>query len=170
MKKKFEGNDCLFVTISKLDFVKRDHEFWILDKHQWRRGDGHEWNEGLPGCYHNLNNPREIKGTDGSIYRIDMEGFEEFPYVNIKEMITKIAQKLDLLEYAKGRVYALREKDSVNLGCMALKETLQRTKMITVIHSTPGRDLYRFTWTGEVPVDLLSYEKEIKEIYERMCK
>lgn len=167
--KKFEGNDALIIEIGGFRFAKEDYKLWIFNLHEWRYKEGDPWKKADPGMYHHLHDYHEIK-IGSKIYSVDKNGFEEIPQISTEYMIHAIAQKLDLLEYTGAKIYALREHDRVELGCEMLKNVLRDCNMLKTVHNTNSRALYHFQWNNIIPNDLLKYEKEIKSVYERICK
>jgi len=77
---------------------------------------------------------------------------------------------LDLLEWTNAKLYALLDHTRIELGCGELRAILFENDLLKNIHEVNECTLYRFQWSNIVPDALLKYEKEIKSIYERICK
>lgn len=123
------------------------------------------------GGYHDLGEGMtiDIKYRD-AFFRVYKDGFEEVPAITRETMIREIAKKLDLLEYTGGSLYALQANEKIKLGCTTVVGILSDLGAITIVHNVKERTLYRFIWTEAVARSFKDCEKEIKEIYERMCK
>lgn len=168
--KKFEGSEVLMIELGGIRFVKENYMLWILCNHEWRYKAGDPWRRAEAGQYHHLGDYREIK-IGSKTYSVDLNGFEEVPQISTEYMIRAIAQKLDLLEYTNAKIYALLEHERVELGCERLKNILRDCNMLKTVHATNSRTLYHFQWNNiDIPDELLKYEKEIKSVYERVCK
>ena len=168
---KFEGTAAMMVKIGSQSFVLEGSKLWALNDGKWRRPGEEDWKNAQHGCYFDLNEaPYEITNKSVStVYRVSINGFKEVPEVTGEYMLHAIAQKLDLLEYSNGRVAALQEKERVDLGCQELMFILEASKMVTAIHRTSERTLYRFVGQGEgAPKELLKYPSEIKKAYDKL--
>jgi len=167
---KFEGTAATMVKIGSQRFVMEGDKLWSFEDGEWRYQGENGWRGRHRGSYLSITGtPIEIKDASaGLIYRVSIHGFEEVHEVSIEYMLHAIAQKLDLLEYSGSRVYALQEKEKVELGCQDLAVILEASKMVTILHCTSERTLYRFVGIGSALKELLQYKAEIRKAYDKL--
>ena len=168
---KFEGTAATMVKIGTQSFVlEGNKKLWALNDGKWKFPRETNWTPFSHGSFFDLcDTPIEIKdSTLGLVYRVSINGFKEVPEVTDEYMLHAIAKKLDLLEYSGSRVYALQEKEKVELGCRELAVILEASKLVTILHRTSERTLYRFAGMGSAPLALLQYKAEIKKAYNKL--
>jgi len=161
----------MMVNIGTQRFVLEGYKLWSLEDGEWRFLGEKDWRDRHHGSYLSIaGNPIEIKdAASGLVYLVSIHSFEEVHEVSTEYMLHAIAQKLDLLEYSGSRVYALQEKEKVELGCQELAVILEASKLVTILHRTSERTLYRFVGQGEgAPKELLKYPTEIKKAYNKL--
>ena len=168
--KKFEGTAAMMVKIGSGRFSLEGKKLWAFNDGKWKFPRETNWTRFYHESFFDLcDTPIEIKDESlGLVYRVSINGFEEVPEVSAEYMLHAIAQQLDLLEYSNGRVWAMQAKERVDLGCQELMFILEASKMVTGIHRTSERTLYRFSGMGTAPKEILKYPAEIKRAYDKL--
>lgn len=144
-KMKYPEKNASLFYIGEMHFaLDVDWRLWSLCAHEWRPSGTDAWKEGHCGCFLSLEEDvYEIRRGD-SVYRVDKDGYERVIEKSLDEMLKEIAARVDLIEYKVGEgVFALLSDKSVDIGCSDLKKVLEQNGMITAIHSTNERTLYR---------------------------
>ncbi len=167
-----EKNAALFYIETMHFVLNEEGQLWSLCEYEWRHPGEKKWNYGYhDGYLHVGKDTFEIREICKKVYyRVDRNGYELVVEKSLEEMLKEIAERVDLIEYIIGEaMFALMANASVNIGCASLKRVLEENGMVTVIHSTNERTLYRL---NKEKVTVLSFfeqhSDQVRELHKKL--
>ncbi len=142
-----EKNSIEFCVGAIRFFLNDRGELWNAGKcfYEWRQPGERTWTEASGYGYLPVGKDTfEIREIGKKVYyRMDRHGYELVVEKSLEEMLKEIAERIDLIEYTNGSMFALMSDRSVNIGCIDLRTVAATNGMLTLIHSTNERTLYR---------------------------
>lgn len=171
----YTGDVAKSVFIGDMHFMlKGNDRLYSLGDVKWRTQGTSAWNRASLGCNFYLGSGYRFEISSLScddVYLISQEGYEKIAPKSIKTMIEDILEKVKVIEYRDGQVFAITMSDEVLIGCKDILVLLGSQHMLKLIHESMHRALYEVKMTDEFSSDKFEkYRYEIAGIRERVMK